>query len=350
MKKLNKIITLIVVIVVGLVALKSLMIDGEFSEGNHINIYNWGEYIDPVLIEKFEEETGISVVYEVYDSNESMYTKVKTNSSQYDIIVPSEYMLERMGEEDLLIPLDYSKIKNFSNIDEDLVFDELKGYGIPYFWGTFGIVYNKELTDLKFESWDDLWDESLTKDLILVDSAREILGLSLNSLGYSLNSTDLLELRLAQEKLLAIQGNVDAIISDEMLQLMPQGEASVAVTWSGAAMAMISENEDLEYSIPKEGSNIWFDFMSIPITSQNPEGAYAFINFMLEAENAAVNAEYVQYSTANKKAREFLDQDLVNDQRFYPTGDTLNRLEYYHNLGKSELQIYNDLFLEFKMF
>jgi spermidine/putrescine transport system substrate-binding protein len=317
-------------------------------------VYNWGEYIDPSLIDQFEEETGISVIYETYDSNEAMLTKIRQGGSSYDVVVPSEYTIETMIKEDLLIEIDHSKIPNLENIDPyflDLPFDPKNKYSIPYFWGTVGVVYNPNDVPehLTFDSWDDLWDPALKNKVFLVDGAREIVGMGLNSLGYSLNSRDETELRKAMEKLKQLNGNVKAIIGDEITPLMVNNEATVAVTFSGQAADMMYENEELNYAVPKEGSNLWFDNMVIPKTSSNVEGAHQFINFMLDAQVAAQNTDYVGYAIPNKAAWELLDEEVVNDERFYPSEESRTNLEVYENLGLELLGIYNEYFLEFKM-
>lgn len=318
-----------------------------------ITVYNWGEYIDPDLIKKFEKETGIKVIYETFDSNEAMMAKIEQGGTSYDITMPSDYMVEMMAERDLLLPLDKSKLPNLKHIDPDfldLPFDPDNRYSVPYFWGTVGIAFNPSLLDGQtFESWDDLWDPSLKQKIILVDSAREVIGFALNSLGYSLNSTDLNELQQAKEKLDKLAPNVKAIIGDEVTQLMIQNEAAVAVTWSGQTRDMMWENEDIDYSVPKEGSNLWFDNMVIPRTAKNIEGAHKFINFMLDPEVAAQNAEYIGYSTPNVTALQYMDPELVEDERFYPKKEIRERLEVYKDLGLEMLGLYNDLFLEFKI-
>ncbi|WHZ03557.1 spermidine/putrescine ABC transporter substrate-binding protein [Neobacillus sp. YX16] len=317
-------------------------------------VYNWGEYIDPALIDQFEEETGISVIYETYDSNEAMLTKIRQGGSSYDVVVPSEYTIETMIKEDLLIEIDHSKLPNLQNIDPyflDLPFDPKNKYSIPYFWGTVGVVYNpNELPkDITFDSWDDLWDPALKNKVFLVDGAREIMGMGLNSLGYSLNSRDENELREALEKLKQLNGNVKAIIGDEITPLMINNEATVAVTFSGQAADMMFENEELNYAVPSEGSNLWFDNMVIPKTSLNVEGAHQFINFMLDAQVAAQNTDYVGYAIPNKAAWDLLDDEVVNDERFYPREESRTNLEVYENLGLELLGKYNEYFLEFKM-
>ncbi|MFJ7368608.1 PotD/PotF family extracellular solute-binding protein [Lysinibacillus sp. NPDC098008] len=320
---------------------------------NTLTIFNWGEYIDPDLLKEFEEETGIHVVYETFDSNEAMMTKIQQGGTAYDIAVPSEYMIEKMKEENLLIPLDKTKLPNLKNIDPyflDLPFDDNNQYSIPYFWGTVGIVYNPSLVgDLDFTSWEDLWDPSLKRKVFLVDGAREVIGMGLNSLGYSLNSLDDHELRQATDKLITLAPNVKAIIGDEITPLMINNEATVALTWSGQAADMMFENEELDFAVPEEGSNLWFDNMVIPKTSKNIDGAHAFINFMLSADAGARNADYVGYSTPNIAAMDLMDEEVVTDERYYPSEEQRDTLEVYKNLGPDYLGKYNELFLEFKM-
>jgi len=334
-------------------AADALSAGGGKSGKDTLTIFNWGEYIDPDLLKQFEKETGIHVIYETFDSNEAMMTKIQQGGTAYDIAVPSEYMIEKMKEENLLIPLDKTKIPNFKNIDPyflDLPFDKNNKYSVPYFWGTVGIVYNPKLVgNLDFSSWKDLWDPSLKRKVFLVDGAREVIGMGLNSLGYSLNSLDNQELRKATDKLITLSPNVKAIIGDEITPLMVNNEAAVALTWSGQAADMLSENEDLDFAVPKEGSNLWFDNMVIPKTSKNIDGAHAFINFMLKAESGAKNADYVGYSTPNIAAMKLMDKEVVSDKRFYPSEEQRKTLEVYKNLGPDYLGKYNELFLEFKM-
>jgi len=334
-------------------AADALSAGGGKSGKDTLTIFNWGEYIDPDLLKQFEKETGIHVIYETFDSNEAMMTKIQQGGTAYDIAVPSEYMIEKMKEENLLVPLDKTKIPNFKNIDPyflDLPFDDDNKYSVPYFWGTVGVVYNPELVgNLDFSSWEDLWDPSLKRKVFLVDGAREVIGMGLNSLGYSLNSLNNEELREATDKLITMAPNVKAIIGDEITPLMVNNEASVALTWSGQAADMLSENEDLDFAVPKEGSNLWFDNMVIPKTSKNIDGAHAFINFMLKAESGAKNADYVGYSTPNIAAMQLMDKEVVSDQRFYPSEEQRKTLEVYKNLGPDYLGKYNELFLEFKM-
>ncbi|EPD52958.1 hypothetical protein HMPREF1210_01338 [Paenisporosarcina sp. HGH0030] len=318
-----------------------------------ISVYNWGEYIDPELIKRFEKETGITVVYETFESNEAMMTKIEQGGTSYDVAMPSEYTIEKMKENDLLIPIDHSKIPNLSNIDPyflDLPFDPGNEYSIPYFWGTVGIAFNPKLLDGQtFESWEDLWDPSLKQEVILVDGAREVMGMGLNTLGYSLNTKDEHQLQEATDKLKTLSPNIKAILGDEIVETMRRSEAAVALVWSGQAADIMYVNEDIDYAVPKEGSNLWFDNMVIPKTAANVEGAHKFINFMLDPEVAAQNADYVGYSTPNENAIPLMDPEVTGDERFYPTKEMRERLEVYKNLGLETLGRYNELFLEFKM-
>lgn len=318
-----------------------------------ITVYNWGDYIDPDVLKQFEQETGIKVIYETFDSNEGMMGKIEQGGTNYDITAPSEYMIEMMMEKDLLLPLDHSLLPNLKNIDPyflDLPFDPANRYSIPYFWGSLGIAFNPTLLEGQtFESWDNLWDPSLKQRVILVDSAREVVGMGLNSLHYSLNSTDPDEIQEAMDKLALLTPNVKAVIGDEVTQLMVNEEAAVALTWSGQAADMMNSNENIDYIVPEEGSNLWFDNFVIPRTAKNIEGAHAFLNFLLRPDIAAQNTDYVGYTTPNEAALELMDPEVVKDERYYPDEEMREHLEVYRNLGLKNLGIYNEYFLEFKM-
>lgn len=354
MNKLTKVFLLVFAVSFALLYwISELNASEGYSGDNTISIYNWGDYIDPDLIDKFEKETGYKVIYQTFDSNEGMIAKLDQGGTAFDITVPSEYAIEKMKEEDLLVALDHSKIPNLKHVDDrflNLPFDPDNKYSIPYFWGTVGIVYNSEmLNGKKITGWNDLWDSDLKNEILLVDGAREVIGMGLNSMGNSLNSRDKGELIAAKEKLDKMIPNVKAIVGDEIKMLMANEEGSVGLVWSGDAAEIMSENENLDYVVPKEGSNLWFDNMVIPKSAKNLEGAYAFINFMLEPENAAINAEYVGYSTPNKGALAYLPEEIKGDKRFYPDPELTEKLEVNENLGKKMQAYYSELFLEFKM-
>ncbi len=346
-------IGIVAIVVVLFVANRQLEKAQGFSGANTLTIYNWGDYIDPDLLKKFEKETGYKVSYETFDSNEAMFTKIQQGGTAYDLTIPSEYMIQKMMKEKMLVKLDYTKIKGIENIDPrflDLKFDPENAYSIPYFWGTLGIIYNdKFIAESKVQEWDDLWRPELKNNLMLIDGAREVIGLALNSNGHSLNSKNMTELTEAAEKLQGLTPNVKAIVADEIKMYMINEESAAAVSFSGEAAEMLDNNEHLHYVIPSQGTNLWFDNIVIPKTAKNVEGAYAFINFMLEPENAAQNAEYIGYSTPNEKAMLLLPDEITEDEQFYPSDETMANLEVYEDLGPEFLGIYNDLFLEFKM-
>lgn len=323
------------------------------GSSNKLVIYNWGDYIDPELLEQFTEETGIKVQYETFDSNEAMYTKIKQGGTTYDIAVPSDYMIDKMRQENLLVKLDKTKLIGLEHIGQEFLgksFDEGNDYSIPYFWGTVGIVYNQTMVEEAPEHWEDLWREEYRNDIMLIDGAREVMGFGLNSMGYSLNSKNMAELTAVEERLTSLTPNVKAIVADEMKGYLINGDAAIGVTFSGEASEMLDSNEDLAYVVPTEGSNLWFDNLVIPTTVKHTEEAYAFINFMLRPEVAAQNAEYIGYATPNNKARELLPEEITSDEAFYPSQETVEKLEVYDNLGPKWLGIYNDLFLQFKMY
>lgn len=354
MKRLTIVMASILFVCLGLVfGIQYLNRAQGFTSDNTLTIYNWGDYIAPELLEKFENETNYKISYETFDSNEAMYTKINQGGTAYDLTIPSEYMIERMRDEGMLQELDLSRVKGLEHIDTrflDQAFDKGNRYSIPYFWGTLGIVYNDKLIEEEPTTWNDLWNSDYKNSLMLIDGAREIMGIGLQSEGYSLNEENSEILNTITEKLKQMTPNVKAIVADEIKMYMIQEEAAMAVTFSGEASEMLDENEHLHYVIPDEGTNIWFDNIVIPKTVRNLDGAYAFINFLLEPENAAINAEYVGYSTPNADAIELLDSEITEDKQFYPSDEEIANMEVYENLGPALLGIYNDLFLEVKMF
>ncbi|WP_130818893.1 ABC transporter substrate-binding protein [Anaerococcus vaginimassiliensis] len=354
MNKLYKFFLSSLLAIALLFAAKILIVgNGQISDSNTLYLYNWGDYIDPDLIDKFEEESGYKIVMETYDSNEAMITKIKQKSTNFDICIPSEYAVEMMRDQGLLEKLDHKKIVGLDNIDErflDVAYDPGNEYSIPYLWGTFGIVYNtKKYEESDFSSWKNLWDKKFEGEILSFDGARETLGIGLLANNLSLNTTDPKKLVEIRNELIGFMGNVKAILADEIRMYMALEEANVGITFSGDASSAIESNENLSYAIPKEGSNIWFDTMVIPKTSKNQKAAYAFINFMLEPENAAQNADYIWYATPNKKALDLIDPEARNDKTLYPDDDVIDKLEVFKALDKESTILYNDLFLDLKI-
>lgn len=314
-------------------------------------LYNWGAYIDPALIKKFERKTGYQVEYETFDSNEAMLTKIRQGGTAYDLAVPSDYTIAKMKREHLLRPLNKAKLSNWKYLDKQCLnrnFDPQNRYSVPYFWGTLGIVYNdQKIKPGTLKSWNDLWQPRYHKQILLVDSARDIMGMALVSEGKSMNSTSSVDLKLAEAKLVALSPNVKAIVGDEMRMYLEQGDAALGVTWSGEAAQMMRANHHLRYVVPAEGSNLWFDNLVIPKNARHVRAAYAFINFMLQPENAARNAAYIGYATPNWRAKQLLNERHQLDSQLYQV--SLRHLTVYRDLRPKKLQEYNDLFLNFKM-
>lgn len=315
-----------------------------------VNVYNWGEYIDKDLLAKFEEETGIHVVYSNFNTNEDLYVKLKNGVSRYDVIIPSDYMIEKLIKEGLLRKINWDNVPNLRYVDDayrNHPYDPTQAYSAPYFWGTLGIVYNTDLVTEEVNSWNILWDEKYRREIIMLDSSRDSIGIALKLLGFSMNSTDEAELAQAEELLIRQYPLVYAYLVDQTKDIMKNGEAALAVMFSGDAVDALSENDSLAYAVPQEGSNLWFDSMVIPASAQNPENAEAFINFMLEPENAAQNAEYVWYSLPSAAAVELLSEDLKDSEVAYPDPELLEDLEVYSDPGEF-VKKYDDIWQNVK--
>lgn len=324
------------------------------SAAEQVIVYNWGEYIDPEVLDIFEEETGITVVYEEFETNESMFPKVQAGAVSYDVVCPSDYMIQRMIENNLLAEINFDNIPNLKNIGEQYMrqsqgFDPENKYSVPYCWGTVGILYNKTLVDDPVDSWSILWNEKYTDQILMQNSVRDAFGIALKYLGYSLNSTDLDELQAAKELLMEQKPLVQAYVVDQVRDKMISNEAAIGVIYSGEAIYTQSENPDLEYVIPKEGSNVWIDSWVIPKNAQNKENAEVFINFLCRPDIAKMNFDYITYSTPNTAARELIEDDAIRNSTIaFPDASELERCETFNYLGTKFDNIYNELWREIK--
>ena len=322
--------------------------------GEQLVIYNWGEYMDPAVLELFEEETGIHVIYEEFETNESMYPKVQAGAVVYDLICPSDYMIQRMVENNLLAEINFDNIPNIKNIGEQYMeqskaFDPENKYSVPYCWGTVGILYNKTMVDEPVDSWSILWDKKYEDQILMQNSVRDAFAVALKYKGYSLNSTDLDELHEAQNLLLKQKPLVQAYVVDQVRDKMISGEAAIGVIYSGEAIYTQSENPNLVYVVPKEGSNVWIDSWVIPKNAKNKENAEKFINFLCRADIAKMNFDYITYSTPNEAARELIDdEELKNNPVAFPDASVLERCETFKYLGNKYDNIYNKLWREVK--
>lgn len=317
-------------------------------------VYNWGEYIDPEVITMFEEETGIEVVYEEFETNEILYPKVASGAIAYDVVCPSDYMIQRMIENDLLSEINWDNIPNIKNIGEDYLeqaeaFDPGNKYSVPYCWGTVGILYNTTMVDEEIDSWSVLWDEKYKDNILMQDSVRDAFAVALKYLGFSLNSTDLDELTAAKDLLIEQKPLVQAYVIDQVRDKMIGNEAAIGVIYSGEAIYTQKENPDLEYVIPKEGTNVWIDSWVIPKNAENKENAEKFINFLCRADIALMNFEYITYSTPNTAARELIeDEDIRNSEIAFLDLSQYDNLETFNYLGQKADEIYGELWNKVK--
>ena len=317
-------------------------------------VYNWGEYIDPEVLTMFEEETGINVVYEEFETNEILYPKVSSGAIAYDVVCPSDYMIQRMIENELLSEINFENIPNIKNIgsqylEQSKQFDPKNKYSVPYCWGTVGILYNKTMVDEPVDSWSILWNPKYKDSILMQDSVRDAFGATLKYLGYSLNSTDLDELTEAKNLLIEQKPLVQAYVIDQVRDKMIGNEAALGVIYSGEAIYTQKENPNLEYVIPKEGSNIWIDSWVIPKNAEHKENAEKFINFLCRPDIALMNFEYITYSTPNDAARELIeDESIRNSEIAFPDLSKYDNLETFQYLGTEADQVYGDLWNKVK--
>ena len=301
-----------------------------------LNVLNWGDYIDPALLQQFEKETGISVKYTTMTSNEEMLVKLASPDCIYDLCFPSDYVIEKLIADDLLYAIDKSNIPNMSNIDSrflDLSFDPDNTYSIPYMWGTVGILYNTTMVSSPIDSWTSLWAEQYSGEILMYDSMRDTIGITLKMLGKDINTRDAADVLAAQEALIAQKPLVRAYLTDDIKMELINGSAAMGVVYSGDAVYCIGENPDLAYVVPKEGSNVWFDNMIIPKSASHKTEAEQFINFLCGAEVAAQNSDYIGYSTPNAAALQLMGSDYIDDPTFNPSQEVLDLCQIYHDLG-----------------
>lgn len=329
------------------------------GSNGELYVYNWGEYIDESLIDEFEDKTGIKVIYDVFETNEEMYPIIEAGAVNYDVVCPSDYMIQKMIENDLLQEIDMSKLSNLGNMSDTYMdfaasFDPDNKYAIPYTWGTVGILYNTSMVDEAPDSWNVLWDEKYAGNILMQDSVRDAFMVGEKLLGYSLNETDSTRLAQVRDKLIAQKPLVQAYVIDQVRDKMIGGEAALAVIYSGEMLYVQKEVAELggdftlEYVIPKEGSNVWLDAWVIPKSAKNYENALKWIDFLLEAEVAKKNFEYITYPTPNQAAMEFLPEDIKNNKAIFPDESMLEGSEVYQYLGEEVDTIYNELWKEVK--
>lgn len=320
-------------------------------------VYNWGEYIDPETIRLFEEESGIKVIYDEFETNESMYPKVESGAVAYDIACPSDYMISRMIQNGMLSEINYDNIPNAKkNIgaqyyEQSRGFDPENKYAIPYCWGTVGILYNQTMVEEPITRWEQLWDEKYADNILMQDSVRDAFMVAEKLNGDSMNTLDAKELEAAKNLLIEQKPLVQAYVVDQVRDKMIGEEAAIGVIYSGEAIYTQKENPDLVYVIPEEGTNVWIDSWVILKNAPNKENAEKFIDFMCREDIALMNFEYITYSTPNVAARELIeDEEIRNSKIAFPDLSQYDNLETYVYLGEDGDYLYNELWKEVKAY
>lgn len=315
-----------------------------------LNVFNWGDNMDMSLIKDFEAKYNVKVNYSTYDTNEDMYTKVKADTSLYDIVVPSDYMLQKMVKENMLSKLDFSNIPNFKKIDESFLgrpMDPKNEYSVPYMSGTIGIIYNKNLVKEPVDSFNILWNEKYKGQIFMLDAQRDTIGAALKKLGYSLNSTNDNELEAAKKELIKQKPLVLAYVQDDVKDKMIQGEGALATIWSGEGLHLQEKYPHLEYVVPKEGTDFWVDSFAIPKNAKNKREAEIFINFMCERDSALKNASEVGYTTPQIDAKKAQPESVQKNKNAYMPKAMLDKCENYQDLGDN-LKKYDRIWTEIK--
>ncbi len=323
-------------------------------ENGEVYVYNWGEYIDPEVIEMFEKDTQIKVIYDEYETNEMMYPKVEAGAVNYDVVCPSDYMIKKMIDNDMLAELNWDNIPNAKNIGEQYFvtsqeFDPENKYSVPYCWGTVGILYNKTMVDEPITRWEQLWDPKYKNQILMQNSVRDAFMVALKLNGYSMNTINIDELQIAKQSLLEQKPLVQAYVVDQVRDKMIGNEAAIGVIYSGEAIYTQRENENLVYVIPEEGTNVWIDSWVVLKNAKNKENAEKFIDYMCKPEIALMNFDFITYSTPNDAARALIeDEDIRNSEIAFPDLTQYDNLETYKYLGEDGDELYNSLWKEVK--
>ena len=323
-----------------------------------INVYNWGQYISDGsdgyidVNAAFTEATGIKVNYMTYDTNESLYTKLKTGGSTYDVIVPSDYMAARLIDEGLVQKIDFANVPNYQYIDDaykNLAYDPDNAYSVPYTWGTVGVIYNRKYVDpADLGSWNLLWNSKYADKILMFDNNRDAFGIAESVLGYSLNTADPAELRACADLLANQKPVVQQYVMDQIYDKMIGEEAWIAPYYAGDFLMMQEENEDLEFYFPEESFNYFVDCCMIPVSAEHKAEAEAYINFLLSPEICGENLDYLGYSAPEEAAKAYMDPEMAENPIAYPDQETLSRGEAYIYLPAETNQLMDALWLEVK--
>ncbi|WP_300379485.1 spermidine/putrescine ABC transporter substrate-binding protein [Clostridium sp.] len=344
MKKGLKVLVLVSVIVLTL----SVFVGCKNNSKETINVLNYGENVAEGVIEEFEEKYNVKVNYKTFDEMESMYIEVSSGKINYDAVLVSDYMADRMIKENLLQKINKDNIPNLSQMsksDMGQPYDPNNDYTVPYMNGTVGLVYNKDMVKEPIDSWNIMWDKKYEKEIFVLSAQRDAIGMALKKLGYSLNTTSEKELEEAKKALMEQKPLVLKYGADEVKDLMTSGEAAIAMIWSGEGLTLADENDNLEYIIPKEGANYWLDSFAIPTNAKNKEMAEKFINFVSDKEQALKIAEEIGYTTPNKLAMEEQPEDIKNNKSAYMDTTIREKCEVYEYLTPEQLRLYDDVWM-----
>ncbi len=324
-----------------------------------LNVYNWGEYIDDETLDVnalFEKETGIRINYKTFESNESMYTLLESGAAEYDVVIPSDYMIGKMIEKGMLAKLDFNNIPNYRYIDDEyknLEYDPNNEYSVPYTWGTVGIFYNKKYVDEAdlAQGWDILWNKKYAGKIFMFDNARDSFAIALKKLGYSMNTTDPAHWQAAYNELAKQKPLVQGYFMDQVFQKMTNEEGWIAPYYSGDGSLMIygdDGNPNIGYFVPEQGTNLFVDAMCVLATSKHKKEAEQYINFMCRTDVATANAEYIGYSTPHTEALAALDPAVANDPMFYPDESVLGNTEVFITLDEKTLKMQKNYWIKLK--
>lgn len=317
-----------------------------------VNVYNWGLYIDEALIDAFEQEHGIKVNYNTYESNETLYSTLAAGMGEYDVIVPSDYLISRLIGEDKLAPLDFSKLPNASDIDpalENPIYDPQNQYSVPYMWGTVGIIYNTTMVEGEVTGWSALFDERYSGQILMFDNSRDAIGIALKYLGYSYNTTNEAEIRAAVDLLIEQKPLVQSYTMDGIFDILEGGSAAMGPYYAGDYFIMSETNPDLAFCLPEEGTNQFVDALCIPKGAANIDNAHTFINFLCSTDAGLANVEEIGYSTPLLSVRAALDPEVATDPISYPSEEViLTQCEVYRNLPQNILDLYDSEWLRLK--
>lgn len=339
----------------------TLTVTGTYTKelaGTTLNVYNWGEYISDGsegsldVNREFEKLTGINVNYAEYDSNESMYTKIKNGGASYDIVIPSDYMIERLIAEGLLTKIDVTKLQNYGNIADEykgIYFDPNEEYSVPYSVGMVGMIYNTAIVKGEPNSWNLMWDSRYKGNILNFNNSRDAFGIAQYLLGQDVNTSNKADWQAALAKLKEQKPLIQSYVMDEVFNKMEAGNAAIAPYYAGDYLTMSEINPDLAFVYPKEGTNIFVDSICVPASCENLEAAMMYIDFLLEPEVALANAETICYASPNTTVINNPDYMFAGNEILYPSQEVKANAQYFHNLDAETLKLLNDLWSELKL-